>query len=67
MKNILLGFLVTTCLFAAPFLKALHGGENAGATKPVPERVRIGFNSIRAEESSSFLEFLAADELQALS
>ena len=32
--------------------------------KPVPERWRVGFESIVPNESQSFLEFIAADELE---
>lgn len=38
--------------------------ETSSSIKTVPDKVKIGFDSIRPEESYAFLEFIAADELE---
>jgi hypothetical protein len=47
-------------LAGSAHLPAVNGQEK----KAIPERWRIGFNSIRPEESYAYLEFIAADELE---
>jgi len=50
------------------FLSTGFSFQNSEGTKrqlkPVPERIKKGFDSILPGESGSFLEFLAADELE---
>jgi acetylornithine deacetylase/succinyl-diaminopimelate desuccinylase-like protein len=53
-------------VFLVSVLLAVSGSADNGKAdrKPVPERQRIGFETIRPEESLAYMEFLAADELE---
>jgi hypothetical protein len=57
--------MITVVVFAGflPFLTAPSGGT-VPDKKPVPERWRTGFESIRPVDSLAYLEFLSADELE---
>lgn len=48
----------------AAFLLSMGLSAYEHSEKPVPERMRAGFESIRPEDSATHLEFLAADELE---
>ena len=56
--------LIIMALFLAAALSAYSAQESEAVKKPVPDKVKIGFDSIRSEESYAFLEFIAADELE---
>lgn len=61
-----LRFVIYFLLLAVFFLLCgiLPAAKVGQDRKPVPERWRTGFSSIRPEESYAYLEFIAADELE---
>jgi len=51
-------------IFLLVFTSLYSFFEETESIKPFPERMKLGFDSIRAAESCSYLEFIAADELE---
>ena len=58
-------FLTLLAVIAMAFIGSAYFWAGEGqAKKPVLEKWKVGFDSIRPEESFAFLEFIAADELE---
>jgi len=61
-KRMLASCIIT--VFCAFLVFGWTPGEEKGGLKPVPDRMKKGFESIKPGDSYSYLEFIAADELE---
>jgi hypothetical protein len=57
-------YLVIILIFCSLSLPAVGSTDAGPQAQSVPEKMREGYESIRPEDSESYLEFLAADELE---
>jgi hypothetical protein len=63
-RNSSLRYLVVILVFYALSLPTAGSADAGASAQSVPERMRVGFESILPDDSQSYLEFIAADELE---